>query len=204
MARPYYPSNRLSSETARIRYDAIDDQFSKPGGTQLYSTDSLGLPVDPQSQQGMQDQYKVTKSLAESSMPVSHLNGLQFVHVLRAAMPANVDGLYVPRTKTMAVDGGFSSKNPQERSAATRTMVHETGHHVENMTYGLAGGNRGHSEGVAENYAEAYAPERGQSNYDAHAGLPESTVFNSRRDPTGQQNRAAYVQARRQGLMPWE
>ena len=105
MSAPYYPSNRLSSEAARIRFDAIDEHFSKPGGTRLYSTDKLGLPVDPDSPQGMADRYRVTRAFAESSAPVEHLNGLQFVHVLKAGgIPGDPHGVYFHPQKTMALN----------------------------------------------------------------------------------------------------
>lgn len=211
-SRPYAPGQdwRLPSESTRVRLDAVAH-----AAPEVYSTDAAGQHAGPDSRQGLSDRFAVHHAVAQSSMPLEHLNGLQFFHVVHGGLPQNNAGLYHPGARGIQVNGSVASPDPRNRAQGIRTVVHEVGHHVENTASGrIAGGGR--TEGMAENYADRHTPEFPVSHagvtigykpvaaYDTHLPLPDSPVFNTSWDPTGEVNRKRYAKTRAAGTMPDE
>lgn len=215
MAGFSYPSDPERNEVQRVRQDAFQDHFNS-GATRVYSTDSLGLPVDPGSHQGTADRTGLARALSQSSVPLQHLNGVQFVHVLKAGLGEGVaaKGKYFPGHRTLALDGDLDSPDPVTRGQGVRSAVHEIGHHVENMATNGRLARGGRSEGLAENYADEHVPDipvthmgvtvyhRPTSNYDTHVPNPGSSVWQTPADRTGEVNHTRYVNTRATGTMP--
>lgn len=216
-ANPLYAAaSRLQGEVARIRYDAIGQQF-QPGGTELHATDNLGLPLDPESPRGLASRHSFVQSIAQTTVPVQHLHGLSAVHMLsdEGGLTGNANGVYYPGSRTLAFRGGMGSRDVGEHADRVYTAVHEIGHHVENTSRGtMALGGR--SEGLAENYADRHTPEfpithagvtvpyKPQSTYDSHVGWAESPAWKTPWDQSGNLSRQQFVKTRAKGTLPEE
>lgn len=209
-------ASRLQGEVARIRYDALDRQFG-PGGTPVHTTDKLGLPQDPDSSAGMSSRHGFVQSIAQTTVPVQHLQGLSSVHMLgdEGGMVGNANGVYYPGSRTLAFRGGIGSRDVGEHADRVFTAVHEIGHHVENTARGtMAMGGR--SEGLAENYAERHTPSfpithqgvtmdyKPKSTYDTHVPYPDSPAWKTSWDQSGKLSRQQFVKTRAKGTLPEE
>lgn len=210
-------ATRLRDEVARVRYDAIDQQF-QPGGTALHPTDNLGLPLDPDSARGLAARHNFVQSIAQTTVPVQHLQGLRTVHMLgdEGGMVGGANGVYYGgNSRTLAFRGGIGSRDVGEHADRVFTAVHEIGHHVENMSRGtMALGGR--SEAMAENYAVKHTPAfpithkgvtveyKPQPTYDTHVPDPDSPVWKTPWDQSGKLNRQQFVKIRAKGTLPDE
>lgn len=201
-----------------IRMGAAQRAFG-PGGIQFSSSDERGLFDDPRSLSSIVAKTRLQHTLADSTVDLGHLNGLQFAHVTRNAgyIPGGRShAVYYPRSRSMIMNhSNVDWADPGQAARADYAEIHELGHHVENMTRGKMS-SRGRAEAHAENYAEQHAPGRmvwhqgvgveyrAGSTYDSHVPHPDSPVFNEGWDPAGKYNRAIYAKTRARGTMPNE
>lgn len=209
-------TSALRGTAARVRMDALETHFSgQPGTVDFHSSDAhTNLRLDPSSRLAMSDRGQVMRTIAHSSLPLQHLNGIQFMNVQHGGgMAGGALGLYYPDHRGMVMDGDVDTRNPDTRLQRERAVVHEIGHHVETTSRGTMGMG-GKSEAVAENYADRYSARtpvthmghtewvRPSSNYDTHVPGEISDVWKRPWDQSGAGERSIYAKTRAKGTMP--
>lgn len=108
---------------------------------------------------------KLRDTVARSTVPIEHINGLHFSatpHAAEKTESAEALGLY-QRPGATALTGGLVSVHPD--AVRGLTPIHEIGHHASHITqtehaaYDTPA-RRGTEEGYAENYAETHFRDR--------------------------------------------
>lgn len=201
-----------SNETQRLRQDAIEDRFNQ-GHTRVISFTGGERAIDPGSPEAAADRSSVARTLSKTSVPLSHLNGIQFMRVIPDMLSEHTMAQYHPGHRGMDIPR-VNHPDVAIRGQQVRSIVHEIGHHTENMANGRIS-SLGRSEAMAENYADRHLPQvpvthagvtvgyQPRSGYDAHSENRPS-VWQQSWDPTGQQNLSRYRKTRAKGTMPYE
>jgi hypothetical protein len=165
--------------------------------SEINSFDSSGNK-DNASLPGMVSKGKMINSLASSSVPPSHLQGLQFVDIHRTE--GQPRGAYFHDLHGVSLHG-FGKDSVSSQGQRARTPIHEIGHHVDSMTNGTPD-SLGKSEALAENYADANASVSASSVYDAHLHRGLLDPFKTASDTTGDVNAIDYENTREAGSQP--
>jgi hypothetical protein len=218
VSQPYAPQRNAgyleslpASEPQRLRQDAFENHFGQ-GHTKVVSFGEGDAPLDPGSPRAVADRSSMAHTLSKTTVPPTHLNGVQFMRVLPGMIDEQRMAQYHPQHQGMDVPT-MRHSDPVMRSQQVRSLVHEVGHHAEQMTNGRIS-SLGRSEAMAENYADRHLPLapmshggvtvgfRPQSGYDTL--VPHLDTWQQSWDPTGEQNRARYAKTRAKGTMPNE
>lgn len=207
-----YLESLPSHEPQRLRQDAFQDRF-ETGRTPVVSLGADHSALDPGSPVAQADRASLARTLSKTSVPLEHLNGVQFMHVMPDMMSETTMAQYFPQRRGMEVPR-MNGPDVHTRAQQARSVVHELGHHVEN-TANARMSSMGRAEAMAENYADTHLPPvpvshagvttnyRPPSGYDAHAKL-KTDVWQQSWDPTGEQNLARYEKTRARGTLPGE
>lgn len=200
------------AETYESRKASVSRMLSPGGEIPFRSLNSWGQEEDPEGMQAQISRGRATHSLAAARMPLDHLQGLQFMDTTKQAdaIGGNAGAYYRrgldPRGRGMVMNlASGNNADPRLRAYGQRTVVHELGHHVQNMTHGSLS-MLGHSEGLAENYADKYSPP-GTEKYPAMSAYDEDSrraakYLRTSQDPQGDFNRRLYTKVRQRGTLP--
>lgn len=144
----------------------------------------------------------------DSTMPAGDFGGVSS-YSIENRLPNGALGLYNPSSKSIRFQMAYPKRDAKPEVQAQRdvgfghAVVHEHGHHVDNMIYGgLQGSNVtiGQLEGRAENYAEVHS--KGASTYDESVKRSRVEPFMDAADPEGWRSLGHYVKTREAGEMP--
>lgn len=206
MARSY-AGNEPRRDPTRLQSRRQDVRGALRGNSTMFAVRGRnGQVAAPGSVGHLVGEAKAVNSLAKSSVPPAHLNGLQFVGVTHSPDDIKGDaGRYYPNRRGLVINYATRRDTPLARAYNERALVHEVGHHVQNMQHGMS--LRGHAEALAENYADRHASPSQHpylSAYDGHAAARNGRPFATRTDPTGEFNRRLYSATRGSGVQPYD
>lgn len=206
-----YVDSLPASEPQRLRQDAFENHFAQ-GRTKVVSFGEGDAALPSDSARAVADRSSIARTLSKTSVPPAHLNGVQFMQVVPDMASKDAMAEYYPKRQGMTVPT-MRHPDPVMQGQQARSLVHEIGHHAENMANGRLS-SLGRSEAMAENYADRHLPEahlthggatvgfRPQSGYDTLTS--HLNVWQQSYDPTGKMNQARYQKTRAAGTMPDE